>query len=72
MFHYTQITKPSHPDPENLQEFKALHSARNREEELKMEKRQICHEMQEGMGQVEDGVFHVQLRPAMLADVHST
>ena len=55
MFHYTETTKPSHPDPKNLQEFKALHSARNREEELKMEKRQICHEMQVGMEQVEDG-----------------
>jgi len=29
-----------------MEEFKALHSARNREEELKMEKRQICNEMQ--------------------------
>lgn len=40
---------PSHPAPKNLQEFKALHSARNREEELKMEKRQICNEMQVGL-----------------------
>ena len=28
------------------QEFKALHSARNREEQLKSEKREICQEME--------------------------
>ncbi|CAL1165722.1 unnamed protein product [Cladocopium goreaui] len=37
-----------------MEEFKALHSARNREEQLKSEKRQICQEMEVAKQQIQE------------------
>lgn len=37
-----------------MEEFKALHSARNREEQLKSEKRQICQEMEAAKQQIQE------------------